>query len=118
MSFDPAGAVHAFHAAINALDFATIEASFAEDAVYGSVKVGALSGRVAIMEAFRAYFDSYPDQVAIDELVEEVSPNSARAVWRLTATHSRTGAPLVRHGEETITFDASGRIVRVDVTDY
>ena len=92
--------------------------SFAEDAVYGSVKVGALSGRAAIMDAFRAYFDTYPDQVAIDELVEQVSPNAARAVWRLTATDARSGAPLVRRGEETITFDAAGRIVRVDVTDY
>ncbi|NKN39793.1 nuclear transport factor 2 family protein [Agrobacterium sp. a22-2] len=118
MPFDPVAAVHRFHAAINGLDFATIEAFFAEDAVYGSIKVGALEGRPAILQAFRSYFDTYPDQVALDESVEAVSPMAARAVWSLNATHSKTGEALVRHGEETITFDDAGRIIRVDVTDY
>jgi len=118
MTFDPAATLTRFHDAINALDFAAIEAAFAEDAVYGSVKVGALSGRAAIMAAFRAYFATYPDQVAVDELVETVSPSAARSVWRVKATDSRTGAPLLRHGEETLYFDAAGRITRVDVTDY
>ncbi len=118
MPFDPLRAAEIFHTAINALDFDTIEAAFADDAVYGSVKVGALAGRPAIMAAFRAYFDAYPDQVAEDELVELVGPMAVRAVWRLKATDSRTGAPLVRHGEETITFNAEGKVARVDVTDY
>jgi len=34
------------------------------------------------------------------------------------ATHSKTGKPLIREGEETITFNAEGRVTRVDVTDY
>ena len=118
MTFDPAAALSRFHDAINALDFATIEASFAPDAVYGSVKVGALAGRDDIMAAFRRYFELYPDQVAVDELVETVSPRAARSVWRVKATDSRSGEPLVRHGEETLYFDDAGLITRVDVTDY
>lgn len=118
MTFDPAKTLTRFHDAINALDFSTIEAAFAEQVVYGSVKVGALSGRAAMMVAFRAYFDTYPDQVAVDELVETVSPLAARSVWRVTATDSRSGAPLLRHGEETLYFDEAGLITRVDVTDY
>jgi hypothetical protein len=34
------------------------------------------------------------------------------------ATHSKTGKPLVREGEETITFNEDGRVTRVDVKDY
>lgn len=107
-----------FHAAINAIDFAVIEDFFAEDAAYVSNGVGSLRGRAEIMTAFRRYFSDYPDQVAHDELVELVSPMAARAVWSLTATHSQSGKPLVRRGEETITFNDEGRVVRVDVTDY
>lgn len=118
MPFDPVTAARTFHEAINALDFATIDGFFAEDAVYGSVKVGQLSGKTEIMAAFRHYFDTYPDQVAVDELTEAVSPMAARAVWRLKATHAQTGEPLVRFGEETITFNDEGKIISVDVTDY
>lgn len=118
MPFDPVAAARRFHDAINALDFETIEDFFAEDAVYGSVKVGGLSGRDDIMAAIRRYFATYPDQVAVDELTEQVSPVAARAVWRLKATNAETGEPLVRFGEETITFNAEGKIISVDVTDY
>ncbi|OLP58625.1 DUF4440 domain-containing protein [Xaviernesmea oryzae] len=115
---DPVQRLIDFHAAINALDFAAIEAAFAEEAVYSSGKVGGLQGKAAIMAAFRRYFAQYPDQVAEDSLVEAVSPFAARSVWRLRATDAVTGAPLEREGEETITFDAEGRIVGVAVTDY
>jgi len=37
---------------------------------------------------------------------------------KVRATNSKTGKPLIREGEETITFDEDGRVVRVDVTDY
>lgn len=82
------------------------------------MKVGGLRGREAILAAFRTYFETYPDQQAVDELIEAVSPLAARAVWRLKATHALTGEPLIRFGEETITFNADGRIVSVEVTDY
>ncbi len=118
MPLDPVALVERFHAAINALDFETIEAFFTEEARYTSGKVGGLEGREAIMNGFRRYFSEYPDQVAEDSLIEAVSPVSACAVWRLSATSSTTGKPLQRQGEETITFNEHGRIVQVDVTDY
>ncbi|MCL6708059.1 nuclear transport factor 2 family protein [Pseudomonas sp. R2.Fl] len=117
MSFDPASRLRAFHDAINALDFATIEAAFAEDAVYLSVGTGDTVGRDAIMVAFRRYFDTYPDQVAWNDLVETLGPREARSHWNIKATNVRTGEPLIRRGTETITFDETGRIVRVLVED-
>lgn len=117
-AFDPAAAAERFHAAIGDLDFAAIENFLADDATYSSGKVGGLKGRADIMAAFRRYFDEYPDQVAEDSLIVQVSPLSARAVWSLKATSSSTGTPLVRQGEETITFNDQGKIVSVDVTDF
>jgi ketosteroid isomerase-like protein len=117
--FDPVEHLTIFHAAINALDYATIEDYFAEDAIYVSGGVGGrIEGRDAIMAAFRKYFDAYPDQVAVDNSVEKVSDNAARSVWELKAIDSRTGAPMVRTGEETLVFNADGKIARIDVTDY
>lgn len=115
---DPVVLARRFHAAIDALDFAAIEGFFAEEATYSSGKVGGLTGPAEIMTAFRRYFAEYPDQVAEDSLIEPVSPLAARTVWRLTATSATTGAPLLRHGEETITFNEQGKIVDVDVTDF
>ena len=118
MSFDPAAAIDRFHAAINALDFPEIENWFAEDAAYVSNGVGSLAGRAEIMAAFRRYFDDYPDQTAENSLVEALTPLSGRAVWSVRATHSKTGKPLIREGEETITFNEEGKVTRVDVIDY
>ncbi|MBW9115820.1 nuclear transport factor 2 family protein [Rhizobium cauense] len=118
MAFDPVEELKRFHGAVNALDFETIENYFAEDATYVSKGVGSLSGRDEIMVAFRKYFDDYPDQTAIDTLVEKVSPKAARAVWSVRATHSKTGKPLVREGEETLTFNEDGRVTHVEVKDY
>lgn len=118
MPFDPAAATERFHAMIGDLDFAAIEDFLADDATYSSGKIGGLKGRADIMAAFRRYFAEYPDQVAEDSLVEPLSPFAARAVWRLSATSALTGKPLVRRGEETITFNDQGKIVSVDVTDF
>ncbi len=118
MTIDPCALAARFHHAINELDFATIEDFFAEDARYVSGKVGGLSGREEIMAAFRRYFDEYPDQIADDSLLEQVSPLAARAVWSLKATSASTGAPFARRGEETITFNTDGKVVNVEVTDY
>jgi ketosteroid isomerase-like protein len=116
--FDPAAATERFHAAIGDLDFATIDDFFADDATYASGKIGGLQGRADIMAAFRRYFAEYPNQVAEDSLIEQVSPFAARAVWSLNATSTITGIPLNRQGEETITFNNQGKIVNVDVTDF
>ncbi len=118
MTYDPTDLLIRFHDAINALDFATIDAFFTDEATYASGKIGAVEGKPAIMVAFRRYFDEYSDQVARDSLVETVSRNAARSVWHLEATSARTGERLVRDGEETITFDGAGRILKVEVTDY
>ena len=118
MAIDPCALVARFHRAINELDYAVIEDFFADDARYASGKVGGLAGREEIMVAFRRYFAEYPDQIAEDSLIEQVSPLAARAVWSLSATSATTGAPFKRRGEETITFNAEGKIVDVSVTDY
>jgi ketosteroid isomerase-like protein len=118
MTFDPAKEIELFHGAINALDYQAIENYFAEDATYISNGVGSLVGRDAIMAAFRRYFDDYPDQTAVNNLVETLTPLSGRSVWSVRATHSKTGKPLIREGEETITFNEDGRVVSVAVTDY
>jgi ketosteroid isomerase-like protein len=117
--FDPVEHLTIFHNAINALDYATIEDYFAEDAVYVSGGVGGkIEGRDAIIAAFRKYFDAYPDQVAADTSVDKVGDNAARSVWELKATDSRSGEPMVRTGEETLIFNEDGKIARIDVTDY
>ncbi len=113
---DPVFILRRFHEATNALDYAALEDMFAPDAVYTSAGVGgAVEGREAIMAAFRAYFEEYPDQVAEDISLDALSPVSARSVWRLERTSTRTGQWRERHGAETITVDAEGKIVRVDV---
>lgn len=117
--FDPVSALIAYHDAINALDFATIEAMFAEDAVYDSGGLGGVvTGRTPIMEGFRRYFDLYPDQVSEDSLIEQLGENQVRSVWRLVATHRVTGKKLIRAGEEIVTFDKAGGIIRVEVNDH
>lgn len=116
-SFDPVAALRHYHAAIEALDFAAIEASFATGAEYVSDGIGAIVGRSAIMDAFRGYFVVYGDQVSKDEEVAALSPRAAWSRWRLEATHAVSGVRLDRSGEETVHFDADGRIVRVEVKD-
>ena len=116
--FDPVAALRHYHAAIEALDFAAIEACFATDAEYVSDGIGAIVvGRDAIMAAFRDYFAAYGDQVSKDEAVAALSPRAAWSRWRLEATHAVSGVRLDRSGEETVHFDADGRIVRVEVKD-
>ncbi|WDZ77474.1 nuclear transport factor 2 family protein [Ensifer adhaerens] len=117
MSFDPSTQAIRYHAAINALDFAAIEAAFAEDARYISNGVGALVGRTAIISAFRDYFVTYPDQIARDSLIETLSPTSARTKWQLTATNATTGKRIERTGIEHLQFDDQGRIVAIEVYD-
>jgi len=118
MSFDPVARLIAYHEAINNLDFSTIEAMFADDAVYDSGGLGGVvTGRRPIIKGFRAYFDAYPDQVAVDSVVEALDGTRVRSEWSLTATHRQTGDKLVRAGEEIVTFDGAGKIIRVEVTD-
>jgi hypothetical protein len=80
--FDPTARLIAYHDAINAIDFAAIEAMFAENAVYDSGGLGGVvEGRGPIIAGFRSYFDLYPDQVCDDTLVEAVGERAMRSVW-------------------------------------
>ena len=118
MASDLVDRLIAYHAAIDRLDFAAIEAMFAEDAVYQSGGLGgAVVGRGPIMAGFRSYFDLYPDQVSEDSVVERLDDRSVRSVWRLRAVNRLTGEVLARSGEEVVTFDAAGAIRRVEVRD-
>ena len=93
MPFSPVETTRLYHAAINALDFEALAGFFAIDAVYASSGIGEIAGQEAILDAFKVYFASYPDQVAEDDLIEELSPQSARSVWRLVATVKCPGVP-------------------------
>jgi hypothetical protein len=118
MPFDPVAKLKAYHDAISAFDFDTIETMFAADAVYDSGGLGGVvSGRGPVMQGFRDYFDAYPDQTSEDSLVEKLDERRVRAVWTSTATHRTTGERLLRTGIEVTTFNADGLIVRVEVID-
>lgn len=91
MEFDPVARLVAYHRAINALDFAAIEAMFAAYTDHDSGGLGGVaSGRDRIMKGFRTCFDAHLDQVA----------------------EHRLAGP----GEEIVTFDASFLILRVEAS--
>jgi uncharacterized protein (TIGR02246 family) len=115
---DPVALLRRYHAALNRYDPAVVTPMFAEDAVYVSPGVaGRIAGRDNIIAAFGAYFAEHPDQRAEDDEIELAGPFSARARWRLEATRKSTGRAVRRAGTETVTFDAAGRIVMVEVKD-
>ena len=114
---DNVARVHRYHAALNAIDLDAVSAMFAEVAEYHSPSVGAIIGKGAIMAAMKGYFEEYPDQHAIDDVVEAIAPNKVRSRWRLNATSKTTGLPYVRNGGEVITFGDDGLMLRVDVED-
>ena len=106
-----------YYAAMNNFDFAALEKMFAEDAEYHSSGIGGLYGRPAIMEAMRAYFKEFSDQVSANDSIELLSPTSVRAHWHLHATTKSSGRKVTRKGIETIHFDAKGLITTVEVKD-
>lgn len=118
MSLEPVTLLRRYHAALEPYDAERVKAMFAAHAVYVSPGVdGRIEGRDAIMAAFDAYFAEYPDQKAVDEDVEAAGPHRARARWRLAATARSTGRRVSRSGIETVSFDPSGLIIRVEVED-
>lgn len=117
MALDIVERVNRYHAALNALDLDIVAVMLAEHAEYHSPSVGAILGKAAIMAAMRGYFAEYPDQVAVDDVVEALDDVRVHSVWRLTATSKSTGEPYVRSGAEVITFAPDGLILRVEVQD-
>ena len=114
---DPVGLVRLYHEAIEHRDYTALHSMFAVDATYSSNGVGSLKGRIAILDAFRAYFEDFADQVASDDSVERLSSHSGKSTWRLLGTSFRTGETLARRGVETVHFSGDGLIERVEVTD-
>jgi ketosteroid isomerase-like protein len=118
MSIDPVALVRRYHAALEAFDAAVVGPMFSDIAVYVSPGVGGrIGGRDAIMAAFAAYFAEHPEQRADDEEITQTGPREARALWRLRATPRAGGRPIDRRGIETVSFDAAGLILRVEVED-
>ena len=113
----PVALVKRYHAALNHFDAAVITPMFAAEATYTSPSVGVLRGRDAIVAAMESYFTEFPDQVAEDETVELVAPNTVRCEWRLNATSTATGQPSVRRGVETLVLTEDGRILTIEVED-
>ncbi|MFT3989629.1 nuclear transport factor 2 family protein [Aestuariivirga sp.] len=117
MARDLVARVEAYHAQLNAYDPVQVSKFFSADAEYHSPGVGVLVGRRAIIAAMSGYFAEYPDQVAVDDVMEQVAPDRVRSEWRLAATSKTTGQQTLRSGVETVTFDEDGLIRRVQVED-
>ncbi len=109
--------VERYHRALNEFNFASIEKMFAEDAEYHSSGIGGLYGRTAILEAMKAYYHEFSDQISSDISVEFVSADSVRSHWILVATSISSGKKIKRQGVETVHFNAKGLISTVEVQD-
>lgn len=109
--------VRDYHRALNAIDLQAMALCFADHAEYRSPGIGALEGKPAIMAAMISHFAEYPDQQAIDNMIEAINPDQVRSRWRLKATSKSTGRPYARSGNEIVTFTAAGLIARVEVED-
>jgi limonene-1,2-epoxide hydrolase len=114
---DHVATVRRYHAALNAIDLAIVEALLLPDAEYRSPSVGVIAGRSAILAAMRSYFAEYPDQVAVDDSIEAIAGGRVRCRWHLRATAKSTGQMVARRGIEVLSFDGQGLIRLVEVED-
>jgi ketosteroid isomerase-like protein len=115
---DPVALLKKYHVALGAFDLDAVEKMFAEDAIYISPGLkGEIKGRGLIMRAMREYFLEFDDQISTDESLEAIDHVTAKSIWHLCATSSKTGEKLTRSGVETIVFDNNGLINRIKVTD-
>ena len=117
MSKDLLKLAERYYAALNHFDYAALEKIFAEDAEYHSSGIGGLYGRPAIIEAMKAYYHEFSDQVSTNDSIEVIGPNSVRTHWRLHATTKSSGRKVKRQGIETIHFNPKGLIATVEVQD-
>jgi hypothetical protein len=108
-----------YYTALNNFDYAVLEKLFAEDAEYHSSGIGGsgLYGRPAIIEAMKAYYHEFSDQVSTNDSIELLDENTVRTHWRLQATTQSSGRKVKRHGIETIHFNPKGLIALVEVQD-
>ena len=117
MSKDIMKLAERYYEALNNFDYAALEKIFAEDAEYHSSGIGGLYGRPAIIEAMKAYYHEFSDQVSTNDSVEIIGPSSVRTHWRLHATTKSSGRKVTRQGVETIHFNPKGLIATVEVQD-
>jgi SnoaL-like domain len=117
MAKDIVKLVERYHDALNKFDFTTVEKMFAEDAEYHSSGIGGLYGRSNIMNAMKAYFNEFSDQVSTDDKLELLNDHTVRAHWRLAATTRSSGRKVTRQGVENIHFGPRGLITMVEVED-
>ncbi len=115
--FDPVAAMVAYHDALERRDFKYIGITLAENAVYQSKGLGPVEGRDAILAAMQGYFAKHPNHKSWDTSTKLEGRLVASCTWELRATDNDTGNAISRHGHERVTFDAKGRIIRVDVED-
>jgi ketosteroid isomerase-like protein len=115
---DAVAVLKRYHGALNAFDLGEVENMFAADAVYVSPGLkGVLTGRANIMAALRKYFAEYDDQISTDERIEKIDHLKVRSIWHLKATSKITKAKVIRRGEEIITLNNKGLIIKIDVVD-
>ncbi len=109
---DPVDILRRWHGAIQRARLRCGRSVLADDATYAvAFKVGALRGRAQIVKAFRDYFAEYPDQVAVDDSFEKVSPAAAKSTWHPPAAPARRPARSSSAGaKETIYLNAEGKI--------
>jgi len=117
MSKDLLKQAERYYAALNHFDYAALEKLFAEDAEYHSSGIGGLYGRPAIIEAMKAYYHEFSDQVSTNDSIELLSETSVRTHWRLHATTKSSGRKVTRQGVEIIHFNPKGLITTVEVKD-
>jgi hypothetical protein len=117
MSNDILKLAERYYEALNNFDYAALEKIFAEDAEYHSSGIGGLYGRPAIIEAMKAYFHEFSDQVSTNDSIERLNDTSIRTHWRLHATTKSSGRKVQRQGIETIHFNSKGLIATVEVQD-
>jgi ketosteroid isomerase-like protein len=117
MSKDLVQQVIDYHDALNRFDFDAVEKMFAENAEYHSSGIGGVYGRSAILQAMRAYFNEFSDQVSADDSVEVVGDSAVRSHWKLEATTKSSGRKVKRQGTETVHFNDKGLIAMLEVED-
>jgi hypothetical protein len=119
MSKDLLKQAERYYTALNSFDYAALEKLFTEDAEYHSSGIGGggLYGRPAIIEAMKAYFHEFSDQVSTNDSIELLGENTVRTHWRLQATTQSSGRKVKRQGIETIHFNPKGLITLVEVQD-
>ena len=75
MSKDLLKQAERYYIALNNFDYAALEKLFTEDAEYHSSGIGGLYGRPAIIEAMKAYFHEFSDQVSTNDSIELIGPS-------------------------------------------